>query len=92
MQNCFLFVNAKIIYRNRSRPCLQYQIGRCLAPCVKGYVSDEEYAQQVNYVRLFLSGDTQVDDGLVKRMEEASQNYVLRLLASEIKSSSKASD
>lgn len=41
------------VYRNRSRPCLQYQIGRCLAPCVKGYVSDEEYAQQVNYVRLF---------------------------------------
>lgn len=62
------------VYRNRSRPCLQYQIGRCLAPCVKGYVSDEEYAQQVNYVRLFLSGDdTQVIDRLVKRMEEASQ-------------------
>lgn len=62
------------VYRNRSRPCLQYQIGRCLAPCVKGYVSDEEYAQQVNYVRLFLSGDdTQVINGLVKRMEEASQ-------------------
>lgn len=62
------------VYRNRSRPCLQYQIGRCLAPCVKGYVSDEEYAQQVNYVRLFLSGDdTQVIDGLVQRMEEASQ-------------------
>ncbi|WP_368879199.1 excinuclease ABC subunit UvrC [Proteus terrae] len=63
------------VYRNRSRPCLQYQIGRCLAPCVKGYVSDEEYAQQVNYVRLFLSGDdSQVIDGLVKRMEEASQD------------------
>ncbi|XOY31176.1 excinuclease ABC subunit UvrC [Proteus cibi] len=62
------------VYRNRSRPCLQYQIGRCLAPCVKGYVSDEEYAQQVNYVRLFLSGDdTQVINGLVKRMEDASQ-------------------
>ncbi|WP_219495168.1 excinuclease ABC subunit UvrC [Proteus terrae] len=62
------------VYRNRSRPCLQYQIGRCLAPCVKGYVSDEEYAQQVNYVRLFLSGDdSQVIEGLVKRMEEASQ-------------------
>lgn len=63
------------VYRNRSRPCLQYQIGRCLAPCVKGYVSDEEYAQQVNYVRLFLSGDdTQVIEGFVTRMEEASQD------------------
>ncbi|NLS56198.1 excinuclease ABC subunit UvrC [Hafnia alvei] len=62
------------VYRNRSRPCLQYQIGRCLGPCVKGLVSDEEYEQQVNYVRLFLSGkDNQVLDSLVVRMEEASQ-------------------
>lgn len=44
------------VYRNRSRPCLQYQIGRCLGPCVAGLVSEEEYAQQVEYVRLFLSG------------------------------------
>ncbi len=44
------------VYRNRSRPCLQYQIGRCLGPCVEGLVSEEEYAQQVEYVRLFLSG------------------------------------
>lgn len=41
------------VYRNRSRPCLQYQIGRCLGPCVEGLVSEEEYAQQVEYVRLF---------------------------------------
>lgn len=62
------------VYRNRSRPCLQYQIGRCLGPCVKGLVSDEEYEQQVNYVRLFLSGkDSQVLDSLVVRMEEASK-------------------
>ncbi len=44
------------VYRNRSRPCLQYQIGRCLGPCVAGLVSEEEYAQQVEYVRLFLAG------------------------------------
>ncbi|AIU72496.1 excinuclease ABC subunit C [Hafnia alvei FB1] len=62
------------VYRNRSRPCLQYQIGRCLGPCVKGLVSDEEYEQQVNYVRLFLSGkDNQVLDSLIVRMEEASK-------------------
>lgn len=62
------------VYRNRSRPCLQYQIGRCLGPCVSGLVSDEEYAQQVEYVRLFLSGkDDQVLTQLIARMEKASQ-------------------
>ena len=35
-------------YKGRSRPCLQYQIGRCSAPCV-GIVSDKEYAVDVNY-------------------------------------------
>jgi len=63
------------VYRNRSRPCLQYQIGRCLGPCVAGLVSEEEYAQQVDYVRLFLSGkDDQVLKQLVVRMESASQS------------------
>ncbi|MGE9550507.1 excinuclease ABC subunit UvrC [Erwinia amylovora] len=62
------------VYRNRSRPCLQYQIGRCLGPCVAGLVSEEEYARQIDYVRLFLSGkDDQVLNQLVERMEVASQ-------------------
>ncbi|NHB87202.1 excinuclease ABC subunit UvrC [Photorhabdus tasmaniensis] len=62
------------VYRNRSRPCLQYQIGRCLGPCVNGLVSEEEYQQQVDYIRLFLSGkDQQVLTKLISRMEEASQ-------------------
>ncbi|MBQ4797111.1 excinuclease ABC subunit C, partial [Pectobacterium versatile] len=61
------------VYRNRSRPCLQYQIGRCLGPCVSGLVSEEEYQQQVEYVRLFLSGkDQQVLTRLIRRMETAS--------------------
>ena len=62
------------VYRNRSRPCLQYQIGRCLGPCVAGLVSEEEYQQQVDYVRLFLSGkDQQVLHQLIERMENASK-------------------
>lgn len=62
------------VYRNRSRPCLQYQIGRCLGPCVAGLVSEEEYRQQVDYVRLFLSGkDQQVLHQLIACMEEASK-------------------
>ncbi|AKJ42002.1 excinuclease ABC subunit C [Pragia fontium] len=63
------------VYRNRSRPCLQYQIGRCLGPCVAGLVSDEEYQKQVNYVRLFLEGkDQQVLNQLITSMEQASQS------------------
>lgn len=59
------------VYRNRSRPCLQYQIGRCLGPCVAGLVSEDEYAQQVEYVRLFLAGkDDQVLTQLIARMEK----------------------
>ncbi|MGO3437264.1 excinuclease ABC subunit UvrC [Serratia liquefaciens] len=62
------------VYRNRSRPCLQYQIGRCLGPCVAGLVTEEEYRQQVDYVRLFLSGkDQQVLHQLIERMENASK-------------------
>ena len=33
-------------FRNRSRPCLQYQIGRCSGPCV-GLVSDDDYQEQL---------------------------------------------
>lgn len=62
------------VYKNRSRPCLQYQIGRCLGPCVVGLVSDEEYQKQVNYVRLFLEGkDQQVLNQLIASMEDASK-------------------
>jgi len=43
------------IFNNRSRPCMQYQIGRCSAPCC-GNVSQQEYASQVEDVRLFLKG------------------------------------
>jgi len=42
-------------FRNRSRPCLQYQIDRCSGPCVD-LVSEEEYAQQVENTALFLRG------------------------------------
>ncbi|MBJ6978116.1 excinuclease ABC subunit UvrC [Luteimonas sp. MC1895] len=43
------------VFRNRTRPCLQYQIGRCSAPCV-GFVEADEYEASVRRVRLFLEG------------------------------------
>lgn len=62
-------------YRARSRPCLQYQMQRCSAPCVEGYVTDEEYKEQVNFARLFLKGkNQQVIGSLVEKMEKASES------------------
>ncbi|MGC9421082.1 excinuclease ABC subunit UvrC [Vibrio sp.] len=62
------------VYSNRIRPCLMYQIGRCVAPCVKHTISDTHYIELVNYVRLFLQGkDNQVLEVLVEKMEQASR-------------------
>ncbi|WP_158969512.1 excinuclease ABC subunit UvrC [Paraglaciecola sp. L3A3] len=61
-------------YRARTRPCLQHQLQRCSAPCVEGYISDEDYNQQVELARLFLKGkNKQVIDSLISKMEQASQ-------------------
>ena len=43
------------MFRNRSRPCLQYQIKRCTAPCV-GLISQEKYAESVRHAVMFLDG------------------------------------
>jgi len=60
-------------YQNRSRPCLQYQIKRCTAPCV-GLVSEEDYKKDVEHTILFLEGkNQQVMDDLSAEMEAASQ-------------------
>lgn len=60
-------------YRARSRPCLQYQLKRCSAPCVPGYVSDDDYNDQVSLARLFLKGKSKdVISTLAVKMENAS--------------------
>lgn len=59
-------------YQNRSRPCLQYQIKRCTAPCV-GLVTEQEYAEDIGHTILFLEGkNQQVIDTLSQQMEQAS--------------------
>lgn len=60
------------IFRNRSRPCLQHQIGRCSAPCV-GLVPTREYDATVRRAALFLEGrSTELVDELGQAMEAAS--------------------
>jgi excinuclease ABC subunit C len=59
-------------YRNRTRPCLQYQIKRCKAPCVK-LVEPEEYAEDVRHSVMFLEGRSNaLADELSKNMEKAA--------------------
>jgi excinuclease ABC subunit C len=59
-------------YQNRSRPCLQYQIKRCTAPCV-GLISEADYQKDVAHTILFLEGkNQQVVDDLSEQMTLAS--------------------
>ena len=59
-------------FKNRSRPCLQYQIKRCNAPCV-GQVEPDVYARDVRHATMFLEGKSEEMIGeLVTRMEQAS--------------------
>ena len=61
-------------YQNRSRPCLQYQIKRCTAPCVD-LVSESDYQKDVQHTIMFLEGkNQQVMDELSQQMDTASQN------------------
>ena len=61
-------------YRNRTRPCLQYQIKRCKAPCVN-LVTPEEYAEDVRHSIMFLEGRSNaLSDELSKSMEKAAMD------------------
>ncbi|MBZ1392511.1 excinuclease ABC subunit UvrC [Psychrobacter pacificensis] len=60
-------------FKQRQRPCLEYQIKRCRAPCV-GLVSPEEYAEDVNNTIRFLKGDSSdIHSTLIEKMEGAAE-------------------
>lgn len=62
------------VFSNRSRPCLQYQIARCTAPCVD-LISEENYAQDVRHAAMFLLGKTnEVIDALGDEMNQAAES------------------
>ena len=59
-------------FRNRSRPCLQYQIKRCSGPCVD-LVTKDDYREQVRHTEMFLDGkNTAVINELATKMESAA--------------------
>ncbi len=60
------------VFDARTRPCLQYQIKRCTAPCV-GKITSQEYATQVTDAERYLSGrSTEIQAKLATQMQEAS--------------------
>ena len=67
LRNC-----SDAMFETRTRPCLQYQIKRCTAPCV-GHITKTEYAAQVGDAERYLSGkSTDVQEKLAAQMQDAS--------------------
>ncbi len=59
-------------FRNRSRPCLQYQIKRCTAPCV-GHIDSANYQEDVRHAAMFLEGQSPaILQEMAAKMEQAS--------------------
>jgi len=64
-----------VFFKNRSRPCLQYQIKRCTAPCVE-FVTPDDYATDVNLTRLYLDGKA---DKILQKLEEEMDAAAIEL-------------
>lgn len=61
-------------FSNRKRPCLKYQVGKCSAPCVKGYISDQDYIESINLTKIFLKGNrTDLLNKIVSKMNVYSE-------------------
>ena len=75
IQKTFKLRNCSDAYfKNRSRPCLQYEIGRCSAPCI-GLISKKEYLKEVQSAELLLDGKSEdLINNFYSAMDEFSQN------------------
>jgi excinuclease ABC subunit C len=74
LQKLFRIRNCRdTFFANRSRPCLQHQIGRCSAPCV-GLITPEAYAQDIDAAEKVLDGHSdEVNSELQARMEASAE-------------------
>ncbi len=79
----FLVPSCKVdLNRYHPRPCLEYYIKRCLAPCVKDLVSTEAYREAIRDVQLFLDGkETELESRITARMTQAALNEQFELAA-----------
>lgn len=75
IQKTFKLRNCSDTYfKNRSRPCLQYEIGRCSAPCI-GLINQKDYLKEVQSAELLLEGKSEdLINNFYKTMDEFSQN------------------
>ena len=78
IQKVFQIRNCKDVnFRNRSRPCIEHQIGKCSAPCV-GLISEKEYKENVEEAKNFLDGKNKsILESFYEKMDDYSnrQDY-----------------
>ncbi len=74
MQKIFMIRSCEdSVFKNRTRPCLQYQIKRCTASCVD-LITEENYREDINNAVLFLQGKSdKIINSLYEPMQEASE-------------------
>ena len=74
LKRLFLFRSCNNAMFNNKKPCLNYYIKKCYAPCA-GKISQEEYIEIIRDIESFLKGQkNEVEKNLVKEMEKAAEN------------------